>query len=292
MAEITQRWARVLSAVALVVLLGWAGHVEAQASESEATVTVWLSDLGLDFGAITMWEASLYAGAIEGQETEGRFTEWVSGEQGRAVVHLPGHLLAEAQVPWDVEGDVYVRVRSLEAAYPAFDLVSDPFTLRGDAPTGWRYVARVTLTSTMTRTPATLDQVTITLEDLGCVFGGLGSWEASLYAGATPGEETTGRFTEWVAAQNGLVAFQLPEDVLEGMTAPWAVPEGAYARIRQVGEGYPTFDLVGRPFTLTEDGAHETRLEVGRAAGAEEEMIAMRLNLPLIARGWQVAGVQ
>jgi len=93
-------------------------------------------------------------------------------------------------------------------------------------------------------------RVVIGFAPTGDGFGAAEGWEASLYAGAEPGDETGGRFTAWVPVQNGSVAFDLPQDVRDGMEAPFGVEGDTYVRIRTSDDGYPTFDLVGAPFTL------------------------------------------
>jgi len=91
--------------------------------------------------------------------------------------------------------------------------------------------------------------VTVAFTGVAENFGTTNLWEASLYKGAVPGQETEGRFTEWKEAQNAAVRFSLPEDVRPGLEAPWGEPRNTYVRIRTLN-GYPTFDFVSRPFTL------------------------------------------
>lgn len=98
-------------------------------------------------------------------------------------------------------------------------------------------------------TPQRQAIITITFSGVTDNFGTTNQWEASLYKGAVPGEETDGRFTEWKEAQHGMVRFALPEDIRPGLEAPWDEPRNTYVRIRTLN-GYPTFDFVGRPFTL------------------------------------------
>ena len=91
--------------------------------------------------------------------------------------------------------------------------------------------------------------ITVVFSGVAENFGTTNQWEASLYKGAVPGQETEGRFTEWKEAQNAAVRFTLPEDVRPGLEAPWGEPRNTYVRIRTLN-GYPTFDFVSRPFTL------------------------------------------
>ena len=94
-------------------------------------------------------------------------------------------------------------------------------------------------------------KVIITLDMGTNEFGFTNQWEASLYKGAIPGQETEGRFTEWKPAVNGVVTFDLPEEVRENLEAPFGVPNDTYVRIRTLQNNiYPTFDLVTEPFTL------------------------------------------
>ena len=259
------------------------------AVETAATVVVSLFDMGLDFGAIENWEASLYAGADIGEETSGRFTEWVVVDNGSVVFGLPEDVREGDTAPWGIPLDTYVRIRSTDDEYPEFDLVSDPFTLVGP-----EHQIDIRLDGVNEFSPGGMSpqgahevaQVTVELRDLGGRFGAPGLWEASLYAGPEAGEETSGRFTEWVEVDDGGVVFSLPEDVREGDEAPW--DEEIYVRIRQVeDDGYPEFDLVGRPFTLA-DGA-----EVRSAIVWQRQKIVLPFVqfLPFIARNAQVQPV-
>lgn len=92
-------------------------------------------------------------------------------------------------------------------------------------------------------------RVIITLKIGANFFGSTTSWEASLYSGTEPGEETNGRFTEWKTAVGNIVIFDLPEDVLENENAPFCQERNMYARLRTT-EGYPSLDLVSQPITL------------------------------------------
>ncbi|ACB84282.1 LysM peptidoglycan-binding domain-containing protein [Natranaerobius thermophilus] len=82
-------------------------------------------------------------------------------------------------------------------------------------------------------------------------FGYTGKWEAALYKGAIPAEETEGRFTEWKQADKNIVTFELPEEVRKSFEVPFSIPEDTYVRIRTLGNDvFPVFDLVTEPFTL------------------------------------------
>ena len=211
----------------------------------EAKITVTVSDLGLEFGSIDNWEASLYAGAIIGEETGGRFTDWIAADNGAVVFSLPHQIREGSEAPWGIPNDTYVRIRHVgENAYPTFDMVGDPFTLDYQ-----EYMVHFEINGENFATEKA--SISVTLSDLGLEFGAIDNWEASIYAGAEIGEETGGRFTDWKEAENGVVKFHLPDEIREGREAPWGVPNDTYVRIRHVGDGvYPTFDMVGDPFTL------------------------------------------
>jgi hypothetical protein len=240
-------------------LAGDRSDITAVVAGHTATITISLADMGLEFGAITDWEASLYAGAVMGEETSGRFTAWVTATGGSVTFTLPDDVNEGAEAPWNVPDDTYVRIRSGSDLYPSFDLVSDPFTLvHADFLVRFaiRSVNVVTESGSGPLAGHETAVVTAHLTDWGGDFGAPGLWEASLYAGAIAGEETSGRFTAWVQVPDpeGSVVFNLPDDVLEGSEAPWG--EEAYVRIRHVGaDVYPTFDLVGQPFILL-DGSN------------------------------------
>lgn len=227
--------------------------------EMEASVRVTLEDMGLEFGSVGAWEASLYSGAEDGQEAGGRFTEWIQAANGEVTIMLPLDRLEEGEIPWNDADNTYVRIRTVgEEPYPTFDLVSDPFTLEEN--NYWVHFGFDSMNQEMEGT--TGSQITVELQDLGGMFGALDSWEASLYAGAVPGEETLGRFTEWVPLMNGEVVFDLPEDVMDGQMAPW--DSEAYVRIRSLTDEFPVFDIVGMPFTLTEGWNVTTTMTVFR----------------------------
>ncbi|WP_350342890.1 hypothetical protein PRVXT_002158 [Proteinivorax tanatarense] len=103
--------------------------------------------------------------------------------------------------------------------------------------------------------------VTITLDIGTNEFGSTEDWEASLYEGAVPQEETDGRFTDWVQAVNNRVTFRLPQDVREGFEIPWNEPDNTYVRLRTT-EGYPTFDIVTEPFTLQQNRIYKVPVQV------------------------------
>ncbi|OWZ84363.1 LysM peptidoglycan-binding domain-containing protein [Natranaerobius trueperi] len=99
--------------------------------------------------------------------------------------------------------------------------------------------------------PEVATKVIISLKIGKNEFGFTDQWEASLYEGAVPGEETAARFTEWKQAVDNVVTFELPEEVRENFEAPFGVEDETYVRIRTLDNNiYPIFDIVTKPFTL------------------------------------------
>lgn len=80
-------------------------------------------------------------------------------------------------------------------------------------------------------------------------FGVNDKWEAALYEGAIGGEETDRRFTTWVKGQNNIAFVSVPENVRGDFEIPWDKRDDIYVRVRTI-EGYPTFDVVSKPFTI------------------------------------------
>ncbi|PDW01566.1 hypothetical protein [Candidatus Viridilinea mediisalina] len=236
--------------------------------EHSATVAVNLTDLGLEFGAVHTWEASLYAGAVAGEETDGRFSDWKAPEDGVVLFTLPAEVREGSVAPWGAEDNTYLRVRARgDDVYPTFDWVSNPFTLNSGAYTATMSIASVALRDTVVR---------VTMDNLGEAFGQIGTWEASLYAGAEAGSETGGRFTEWKAPEYGAVTFVLPAEMRAGNVAPWGVEDDTYVRVRARGDDvFPTFDLVGRPFTLQEGHNLESNVALSSAVVSETVQVAL-----------------
>lgn len=225
----------------------------------EATVVINLSFIDAEFGGVDAWEGSIYAGSVDGEETSGRFTEWVEADNGAVMFHLPADVRDGDEAPFGDE--VYIRVRSVgDEAYPSFDFVGDAFAL-----TAGHHVALVGFQGVNSVMEGENSEVTITLEDFREGFGAVDAWEASIYAGAMADEETSGRFTEWVQAEDGMVTFMLPDDVRDGDEASFGAEMDTYIRVRSVGdEAYPSFDFVARPFTLNEgEHVHTTILITG-----------------------------
>ena len=242
---------------------------------SEASIVITLSDLGVPFGAIKNWEASLYAGAEVGSETGGRFSDWVTVSANEVRFTLPQDVRDGSSAPWGVADDAYVRIRSGAGEYPTFDLVSDAFTLNAG-----NYSVHIDVESMNQTTPGQAGAAVVTarLDDLGGDFGAPGAWEVSLYAGAEAGSETGGRFTDWMPVNGCCIDFTLPADVRDGSSAPW--DDDAYIRVRPVDRetAYPQFDLVGRPFTLTDGEDVTSTLQLSRAAaeGWSQIMVSVR----------------
>lgn len=223
--------------------------------DEKATVSVTLSTSDSAFGETGIWEASLYEGAVAGEETSGRFTDWKPVEDGSISFELPMEVREGDEAPWDAELDTYVRVRTAgEDEYPEFDFVSTPFTLSEGADID----VSIDLTTQINMVEDQEDGeavVAVTLYTGSDGFGETAEWEASLYEGALAGEETSGRFTEWKAAdEEGVVEFAIPEEVWEDNEVPWNVEMDTYFRVRSADDdAYPQFDMVSAPFTL-EDG--------------------------------------
>jgi len=224
---------KLLFVVMLAALSLLAVSAVAGSNHEGATVVINLADLGTEFGGVDAWEASLYAGAAAGEETSGRFTEWVEAENGAVVFSVPADVREGDTAPIGEENNTYIRVRSVgEEAYPSFDFVGLPFTLTA----GSTHVATVGFQGVnMTMPSEDGTSVAIHLEDFREGFGEVMAWEASIYAGAMAGEETSGRFTEWVAAEDGMVSFMLPDDVKADSTLTFGNDMDTYIRVALCG---------------------------------------------------------
>ncbi len=229
--------------------------------EKDTKVTVRLNVGVEDFGELVDWEASLYMGAIAGEETSGRFTEWKPVDDAMEILFLiPEDVREGNSAPMGKLNDCYVRVRDLgDINFPKMDVVSNPFTLTN----GKHHQVHIWLDS-----EAVLFEDEDLYEDNANVlivlftgindFGETGEWEASLYMGAIAGEETSGRFTEWKPVDvSGGVEFDVLSEALNQDEIPWDVPMDTYLRIRTIGDdAYPQYDLVTAPFTLSRGGLH------------------------------------
>lgn len=237
---------------------------ETMDTEGGAMVVIDISALMTEFGGAGDWEGSLYAGAVAGEETSGRFTEWVIAEDGVVVFHVPQDVREGDS--FELGQEAYIRVRSVgDDAYPSFDFVGLPFML-----TSGTHVASVGFQGVNTVHAGMDDtQVTVSLEDFREGFGAVTNWEASIYAGAMAGEETSGRYTEWVVAEDGMVTFMLPEAVREGNEASFGAENDTYIRVRSAGdETYPSFDFVARPFTLNQGNHVATTIVITGAVSS------------------------
>lgn len=115
---------RVLLSAATALIAS--GPALAGSHDSYATVML-TGPAEAGFAALGSWEASLYVGAEEGEETAGRITDWVEVEDGAVGFSLPDDLREGREMP---EGpDVYFRVRSMDDDYPSFDMVSPAFEM-------------------------------------------------------------------------------------------------------------------------------------------------------------------
>ena len=268
------RYATMLG-LALALLVGVSGAALAAGHGRQARVDVYFADLDIAFGAIGNWEASLYAGAIEGQETSGRFTEWVAVEDGRVTLVVPGDVREGSSVPWNERDNTYVRLRTSDG-YPQFDIVSEPFTLRGGP-----YALQFAFEQTVQTQSSQQTEVRIVLNWGDPAFGNVAAWEGSLYAGAEAGQETSGRFTEWIASPNGAVIILIPEDLRPEAEIP---DDDIYIRIRST-EGYPTFDMVGAPFPLGENEITTVTLSLSRSVRSGPLPVVPPVEKPPVGRG-------
>lgn len=246
--------------VALVAALGaqtaLAYGYDDPPSQDDARVVVGFCPSGDGFGAAEAWEVSLYAGAVAGAETGGRFTAWVPMAGGSVAFDLPTDVSEGQQAPFGVEGDTYVRIRTPEGVYPSFDIVSSAFTL-----VPGRHAVGVCLVTTVTPEVGGAEgtaSILFGFSPSGDGFGASDAWEASLYAGAIAGAETGGRFSAWVAHEGGSVRFAIPEDATS--PAPFGVADDFYLRVRST-DGYPSFDFVTAPVTLV-PGNHTVHLAI------------------------------
>ncbi len=217
---------------------------------------------GVDnFGETVEWEASLYQGAIVGEETSGRFTDWKPvNETNEVVFSVPEEVQQGSFAPFGKVNGAYIRVRTVDtASYPQLDMVSNPFTLTE----GMHHQVHVWL-DTEAIFFEDEDQYKENAKVLIVLFTGIngfgetGEWEASLYKGATTGDETSGRFTDWKPVDiSGGVEFDLLNEAFSHDEIPWDDPANTYLRIRTIGnDAFPQFDLVTHPFTLSRGRLH------------------------------------
>ncbi len=134
-----------LSMLMVLAFIPIASADQHTAAAETATISITFRTSDSTFGETGMWEASLYAGAVAGEETSGRFTDWkVSDEEGVVEFVIPEETREDHETPWNVEMDTYIRVRSVDDdAYPQFDMVSAPFTLED----GMSYSVTISLVS-------------------------------------------------------------------------------------------------------------------------------------------------
>ncbi|MBF8436239.1 hypothetical protein I0Q91_04035 [Halanaerobiaceae bacterium Z-7014] len=244
---------RLIILMAVIMVFAFVPIANTNYAEDISDVTISLNMAEDEFGQVEMWEASLYEGAVAGEETAGRFTEWKPIDNEYIQFELPGEVREGDEVPWNVEMDTYVRLRSMDDQYPEFDFVSAPFTLGEDESidVALNLNTEVNVVDDQDEGEALVSLILFTGTN---EFGHTEDWEASLYAGAEAGEETAGRFTEWKPAdEGGHLAFEIPEEVRDGDEAPWDAEYDTYLRIRSTDDdAYPQFDIVTEPFTLEE----------------------------------------
>ncbi|SFH67232.1 Copper amine oxidase N-terminal domain-containing protein [Tindallia magadiensis] len=252
-------------------------HVDAET----ATVSITLSTSENAFGETEMWEASLYEGAVAGEETSGRFTDWKTVEDGSVSFDLPMEVREDDEAPWGAELDTYVRVRTVgEDGYPDFDLVSTPFTLNegADIDVSIGLNTEINMVEDQEDGEAV---VAVSLYTGSDGFGETDEWEASLYEGAVTGEETSGRFTDWKVAEEGVVEFVIPEEVREDNEAPWNVEMDTYLRVRSIDDdAYPLFDMVSAPFTLGDGMNYSVNISLVSVAMVVEDV--PELEIPVV----------
>jgi hypothetical protein len=250
-----------MAAVLLILAGSFAGNnpVAANEQENEATVQVLLWDMGLESGAFGDWEAALFSGTAAGDDNEGRFTAWTPANNGEVTFSLPEDVLAGQEAPWNEPDNLYVRVRlANQADFPVFDLVSERLTLENQD-----YRVLFTLYSAVvSQEEGNGSTITVHLMDRGGTFGAIEDWQAALYTGTAPGQETAGRFTNWAAAANGMAEIAIPADLVPETAAPWG--EEVYIRIQSMEGDYPEFDATGMPFILLEGESYTAHLVVYR----------------------------
>lgn len=206
-------------------------------------------------------------------------TRWVLSSTQSAVFALPMDWQDEEAAAWNQQ--VYLRIRSVEAAYPAFDLLSTPFVL---AEMDYEFTFRLDTRNEIYEAEGS--QVSVHLYDLGGQFGALQNVEASLFSGENPGTDLDAQLTGWMALENGTALISLPEDLSEGQTAPWN--EQVYVRLR-TGEGETyTFDVASQPFTLIEDAGVRSSVIILRGPLDLEQNET--LFLPLLQVNAMVSG--
>lgn len=174
-------------------------------------------------------------------------TEWVPVNNGEVTFVLPDDLLDGQEAPWEEENNSYVRVRQAgEEMFPAFDMVSSPFTLEMKDDR----VLFSADTFNVQVEAETGTEISFEIVDRGSPFGSSPAWEAAIYSSESMNGDTEGRLTRWTEAGDGGVTFILPDDLEEGQSVPWG--EQVFIRLRSLDGEYSMFDVAARPFLLRE----------------------------------------
>jgi LysM repeat protein len=236
--------------VGIVLPLGVAMPVAAQedVEERRAHIRVTISEENVNIDRPFTFEAALYTGTEPGEETSGRLTQWVVDVGNTVNIRLPLHTLEGEALPWDAEDEVYVRVRATDVSwinpYPAFDMVSESFTLEDNL-----YTVSWVIEHEETTVAADRSQVEIILEYNDFTFDVIGPWEASLYA-RLPAEPDV-CYTVFKDSVGGTATINLPEDVEPGEVMRWNVNN--YAHVRTLDGVYPYVELAGSQWLLRQN---------------------------------------
>ena len=256
-----------LLSIGIILPLGLTMPVAAQEQETErrAIIRVTISEENVNIERPFTFEAALYNGTEPGEETTGRLTEWVADVDNTVNIRLPMRTLDDETLPWDAEGEVYVRVRATDVSwinpYPAFDMVSESFTLEDRL-----YTVSWVIEHEQTTEEGDETRVEIELVYQGFTFDAVGPWEASLYA-VLPGEPDI-CYTEFKESVGGTASIMLPEDVLPGEAMRWNVDN--YAHVRTLDDVYPYVELAGSLFPLREDEVTSVRMRITHTVSDEE----------------------
>ena len=136
--------------------------------------------------------------------------------------------------------------------------------------------------------------VVVTVAEVGLNIVRPFTFEAALYAGPEPGQETEGRLTQWVADIGGTVNLRLPQHALPGATLPWGEEGEVYVRLRTTNvtplNPYPAFDMVGEAFTL-EDRLYTVAFTMThRETTVPAERAAVELVLEMQGESFDLVG--
>ncbi len=262
-----------MSLLTLIVMIGiivpfWlATPAAAQEQEAErrAHIRVTISEEDVNIERPFTFEAALYTGTEPGEETTGRLTQWVADVENTVNIRLPLHTLEDETLPWDAEDEVYIRVRATDVSwmnpYPAFDMVSESFTLEERL-----YTASWVIEHDQTTVEADRTQVEIELVYQDFTFDVIGPWEASLYARLP--DEPDICYTVFKESVGGTATINLPEDVEPGEEMRWNVDN--YPHVRTLEDVYPYVELAGSLFVLRENEITSVRMSISHSVTEEE----------------------